>query len=164
MIKAEVIEHDGVEVPNWVHKCKDVLTSAPTIGTVAILIVAVSSIVLWQHQRSVSPVSNTTTVQSIPAADSELKVITSTPGLNVSPSANSAESTSATPITTSPNGSSIPSNSNRATSLGPASVNSLNSLQPSGSSQQPGGLTQAAGQTVQSAGNAVNSALNNLGL
>ena len=151
MIKAEVISEDnGYEVPNWLTKCSDILTSPPAIGTVMVIAVALFGVVVWQHNGSKTPVTSETGVQSTPVSGSQLQVATPNANVNGTQTISSPQS--------------VPSNASNATPVGPAPTNSLNSLQPSGSSQQPGGLTQALNQTVQSAGNATTDMLNGLGL
>lgn len=158
MIKAEVVEYPGpgAEVPNWLTKCKDVLTSAPSLGVLALAIIAVLGVVVWHGNRPA--LTSSGSVQSQPAGSSSLKVVPAT----------------AAPLTAQPSdvsppvpASSVPSSTGTPTpaTVGPAPTISLNSLQSAGPTQNVvPSLTQAAAQTVQSAGNATLDTLQNLGL
>lgn len=153
MIKAEVIEYPGAEVPNWVAKCKDILTSAPALGTITLAVLALVGVFFWHGRQPAF--TNSTGVQSQPVSGSSLEVapLTNAP--------------LAQPVTTSPQASAA-SNSSVTSSgetVGPAPTSSLNSLQPSQSSQNNGqSLTQAATQNIQSAGKALKNGLQNLDL
>lgn len=153
-----VIEDNGYEVPNWLTKCRDVLTSPPTIGTVTILLLAVFGLTLWHRHSSPAPVVNETSAQSAPASGNQLQVITASPNAAMSTLPDSQA------VQNSGGAASAAQSSNTSAPVGPAPATSLNSLQPTGSAQQSGGLTQAVTQTVQSAGNATNAMLNGLGL
>lgn len=74
MIKAEVIEYPGTEVPNWVNKCRAVLTSLPAYGLLAISAIAVVAAISWQSfHPTLTGISG---VQSQPANGSNLQVYT----------------------------------------------------------------------------------------
>ena len=156
MIKAEVVEYPGAEVPNWVAKCKDILTSTPALGTLTLAALAVVGVFFWHGRQPAF--TNSTATQSQPVSNSSLQVMPLT-------NAPLAEPTSAVPsspsTTTSPNAAS----GSATTPVGPAPTNSLNSLQPSGTTQpNTPSLPQAAGQSIQSAGKATLDSLTNLGL
>ena len=144
MIKAEVIAHEGYEVPNWVARCKDVLFNGPAIAVLTIAVVAGFGILVWRgHQPAYTDQS---TAQSQPANNSSLQVL-SADNLPVQASSASIGAVDTT------------------TSIGPASASSLSQLQSTGLTQNNvSGLNQAGVQGVQSAGKATNTQLQNLGL
>lgn len=129
MIKAEVIEHEGYEVPNWVSKCKDIITSAPVLAALTIVVVAGFGVLAWNHNRAVY--SSQSSIQSQPVAGSSLQVISS----DNLPAAASATANSATQL---------------ETPVGPAPTTSLSELQSTGGMQNNArGLNQALEQTLQ---------------
>lgn len=129
MIKAEVIEHEGYEVPNWVSKCKDVITSAPVLAALTIVVVAGFGVLAWNHNRPAY--SSQPSVQSQPVSGSSLQVISS----DNLPAAASATANSATQL---------------ETPVGPAPTTSLSELQSTGGMQNNArGLNQALEQTLQ---------------
>jgi hypothetical protein len=139
MIKAEVVPHDGYEVPNWLSKCRDAIASTPIITTFAVIIVGIILLLVW-HDRS-GQLANETGLQSQPAASSSLQVISS----------NNLPVPTASTVTP-------------AGSVGPAPSASRDSLQPTGLMQNNApGLSQAA-QAIQNAGQASARALSNLSL
>ncbi|HET9174402.1 MAG TPA: hypothetical protein VFN56_03920 [Candidatus Saccharimonadales bacterium] len=152
MSKAEPVEHEGYAVPNWLQKCKSTVTSAPAIGTVAVVLIVVVSFVYWQHRRpAYSDIS-----QSQPSGPA-LQVTASSPTLPVSsPTQSMAPQTST----------SLPD----STPVGPAPTTSADSLQPnSGALTLPStgtnqGLTGAVTHTTQAAGTASSAVMNSLGL
>lgn len=145
MIRAEIVEHPGTEVPNWVNKCRAVLTNGPAIAVVALFLVAVVGVLTWSGRHN--SLANSTSVQSQPVSGSSLSVTTA----DELPAQTQAAET--TPATTEQN-------------VGPAPASSRSTLQPTGSNAQNAvsGLTQAPLQTLQSAGNATLDSLQSLGL
>ncbi|HET7320506.1 MAG TPA: hypothetical protein VFI84_02895 [Candidatus Saccharimonadales bacterium] len=140
MIKAEVIPHDGYEVPNWVSKCRGAITSLPAITTFAVVIISIVVLFVWHNQGS--QLVNETGAQSQPASSTSLQVVSSD-NLPV-PAASALTSSSQ--------------------AVGPASTSSRDSLQPTGLTQNNApGLSQAA-QSVQNPGQASPRALSNFGL
>lgn len=142
MIKAEVVEYPGAEVPNWVAKCRDVLTSPPALAGVAVVIVALAGAVVWHGRHPAF--TSMSGMQSIPSGATSLQVTTSD---NL-------------PVPTA----STLSQSGQSSAVGPAPTDSRDSLQPTGlvNNGAPG-LTQAA-QSIQNGGHASLRAMNNLGL
>jgi hypothetical protein len=129
MIKAEVIEHEGYEVPNWVAKCKDVIGSTPVLAALTLVVIAGFSVLVWNHNRPAY--TNQSNVQSTPADSSALQVFSSD---NLPAQAN---------------GASLGALSGE-TPIGPAPLNSLDQLQSTGVTQNNvGGLTQALSRTLQ---------------
>jgi hypothetical protein len=143
MIKAEVVEYPGAEVPNWVSRCRDILTSPPALAGVTLVAIAIIGTFVW-HSRQAA-FTNATGVQSIPSPSSSLQVITS----------NNLPVPTARTLT--PEGM-------QQEPVGPAPADSRDSLQPTGlvNNGAPG-LTQAD-QAVQNAGRASLRAAGNLGL
>jgi len=143
MIKAEVVPHDGTEVPNWLSKCRDAVTSVPVLTVATTLGLAVI-VLLVLHSRQ-GNLANETAIQSIPATSSGLQVVNSN---NL-------------PV---PTASDISLPAQNQSNVGPAPTASRDSLQPTGlvSNAAPG-LAQAA-QSVQNAGQASARAIDNLSL
>lgn len=130
MIKAEVVPHDGYEVPNWVAKCRGAISSTPAITTFAVVAIGIVLLLVWHSNRT--QLVNETGTQSQPVPTTSLQV----------------ESSDNLPV---PAASTI---TPAGGSVGPASNTSRDSLQPTGRTQNNApGLSQAA-QSVQNAGQA----------
>lgn len=142
MIKAETVDHEGYEVPNWVNKCWGILTSGPSLGVIALGIALLAGLAVWNQERPAF--SDVTKTQ--PSGSSELQVISGNNSL-LPDAFNTLPALSAN------------------SPVGPAPLNSLQSLQSANSTQgRVGGLTQAAQQTTQAASPANQAIMRNLGL
>lgn len=140
MIKAEVVPHDGTEVPNWVTKCRDAVTGAPIISTFAVVIVVVIVLLAWNN--SDTQLVNETGAQSQPTSSSTLQVLSSD-NLPV-PTASTIRSAGA--------------------GIGPAPTSSRDSLQPTGLTQNNAPDLSHADQSVQDTDHASPHDLSNLDL
>ncbi|HSX36583.1 MAG TPA: hypothetical protein VLG13_00470 [Patescibacteria group bacterium] len=141
MIKAEVVTPQTNEVPSWLVRSRDALVNGPVLMLLGALVAIVVAVVLWLHFVPAS--TKETGPQSQPLQGQQLQVVVS--GASAAGNLGSQGSSGSTASGT----------------VGPAPADSLNSLQPTGTTQGSTG-GQSLGQTgnVQSAGTANQSSLN----
>lgn len=168
-MKAEPVEHEGYEVPNWLTKCKDVLTEGPSLGIVALVLLIAAGFAYWNHTRPAY--SDTTQTRpdssvSLPVMESNPYMPAPVPANNLSPEPAPATSDTSNTPSTSP---AVPAPATNTT-VGPAPTDLTQSLQPTignrggASSAAASGLTGAVTQTTQAAGAATSQLLRSLGL
>lgn len=141
MIKAEAVTPETNAAPNRLAMIRGIFVNGPALTVLGALVAVGVVVVLWLH---FAPAGNKETgLQSQPVQGQQLQVVVS---------GSSAGGTIGPQSTTGSSGSG---------GVGPAPANSLNSLQPTGTTQGSTG-GQSLGQTgnVQSAGTANQSSLN----